>query len=148
MMGLKQALDNRVKPFCNSKENHCKAPQDKNPNIEKRLSLSPVSKQLLHSLIIYDHYFTIRQQLACCFSSPSQRKRTAPLYELYSHEHYHNCFITLRKLQKRTGDPFSLKAQRKRSPCPIKRGTLKPSMLLATVPLILPRSLWQEKTFR
>lgn len=67
---------------------------------------------------------------------------------IYSHEHYHNCFITLRKIQKRTGDPFSLKAQRKRSPCPIKRGTLKPSMLLATEPLILLHSLWQEKTFQ
>lgn len=51
-------------------------------------------------------------------------------------------------LQRRTGDPFSLKAQRKSSPCPIKRDTLKPSMLLATEPLILLRSLWQEKTFQ
>lgn len=81
-------------------------------------------------------------------SAPSQRTHITEYYVIYSHEHYHNHFIILRKLQKRTGDPFSLKAQRKRSPCPIKRGTLKPSVLLATEPLILLHSQWQEETFQ
>lgn len=61
---------------------------------------------------------------------------------------FYRLIITLVRLQRRRGDPFSLKAQRKRSPCPIKRGTLKPSMLLATETLTRLHSprwdpLWQ-----
>lgn len=53
---------------------------------------------------------------------------------------FYRLIIARVRLQRRHGDPFSLKAQRKRSPCPIKRGTLKPSMLLATETLTRLRS--------
>lgn len=55
-------------------------------------------------------------------------------------------FIKVEKLQREVMVTlFAVKAQRKRSPCPIKRGTLKPSRRQATTPLTLQHSVCQMK---
>ena len=102
-----------------------------------------IPKIIINVSVLKSKAITWQSGNGYCISVSVQRTHITEQSVIHSYEHYHNCFITLRKLQKRTGDPFSLKAQRKRSPCPIKRGTLKPSMLLATEPLILLPSLRQ-----